>query len=63
MTETATKPKVKLSGKKVEPSDPAYERRRFERLSGQLGKDNGGTVDRVFGKIVPPNVREKGKRD
>ncbi|WP_375456284.1 hypothetical protein [uncultured Methylobacterium sp.] len=55
-TDTPAKPKP--SGKKVEPLTPAEQRRRFEELSCELGTDNGETLDRVFGKIVPPKVRE-----
>lgn len=58
MTETATKPKAKPSGKKVEPLDPAEQRRRFEELSRELGTDNGETLDQVFGKIVPPKTKK-----
>lgn len=58
MTDTATKPKAKPPGKKVEPLDPAEQRRRFEDLSRELGTDKGETLDRVFGKIVPPKAKK-----
>ncbi|TXN02309.1 hypothetical protein FV222_09655 [Methylobacterium sp. WL103] len=54
MTNTSTKPKP--PGKKVEPLSPAEQRRRFEEPSRELGTDDGETLDRVFGKIVPAKV-------
>ena len=54
-TDTPSKPKP--PGKKAEALSPAEQRRRFEELSRELGTDNGETLDRVFGKIVPPKVR------
>lgn len=45
------------AGKKGEPLTPSEQRRRFEELSRELGTDNGETLDRVFGKIVPPKKR------
>lgn len=49
--------KPKPPGKRTERLSPAEQRRRFEGLSRELGTDNGETLDRVFGKIVPPKVR------
>lgn len=72
MTETTTKPKTaklgaekltpeeqrpKPSGRKTEPLSPAEQRRRFEELSRELGADNGETLDKVFGRIVPAKRR------
>lgn len=57
MTQTATQSKAKPSGKKAEPLSPAEQRRRFDELSRELGTDNGETLDRVFGKIVPPKTK------
>ena len=53
---TPEEPRPKPPGKKVEPLTPAEQRRRFEELSRELGTDNGETLDRVFGKIVPPKT-------
>lgn len=57
MAEAPSKPKPKPAGKKAEPLSPAEQRRRFEELSRELGTDQGETLDRVFGKIVPVKVR------
>ena len=57
MTETATKPKAKPPGKKAEPLTPDEQKRRFAELCEELGTDQGETLDRVFGKIVPPKPR------
>lgn len=51
--------KSKPVGRKAEPLTPAEQRRRFEELSRDLDTDNGETLDRVFGKIVPPKVHRK----
>lgn len=37
----------------------AEQRRRFEEMSRELGCDEGETLDRVFGKIVPPKLPAK----
>ena len=57
-TDTA-KPTPKPTGKKAELLTPAEQRRRFEDLSRELGTDQGETLDRVFGKIVPAKVATK----
>ena len=53
MSTNTAKPKPRPTGKKAEPLTPAEQRRRFDELSRELGADQGETLDRVFGKIVP----------
>ena len=58
MPEIASKPKPKPSDTTAAPLTPAEQRRRFENLSRELGTDGGEALDRVFTKIVPPEVRQ-----
>lgn len=57
MAAEAVKPKAKPTGKKAEPLTPDEQKRRFAEMCEELGTDNGETLDRVFGKIVPAKVR------
>lgn len=58
MTDAAAPAKPKPTGKKAEPLTPDEQKRRFAELCEELGTDNGETLDRVFGKIVPAKVRD-----
>lgn len=57
MTDTAAKPKPKPPGRKAEQLTPAEQLKRFHDLCDELGTDRGETLDKAFGKIVPPKPR------